>query len=321
MLGYLTRRIALFAAGLALVSLLVFAVLRVLPGDVAHVVGGTTATPDQLAALRDAYGLDRPLVEQYLQWASGLLHGDLGRSLLTDTPVVDEVRARAQVTLPLVALALLVAIGAGLPVGVWAGLRHERRAGRAVAVAVQAAAAVPVVWAGLLLVLLLSQGVGLVGLLPSQGFPRDGWADPGAALRALVLPALTIGLVEGAVLARFTRSAVLEASGQDYLRTAAAAGLTRDQALLRHGLPTVSLSVLSVLGLQAASLVTGAVLVEALFVLPGLGTMLASDVGDRDLVAVQGEIVALTALVLVIGLAVDLVHRFLDPRQRLAVTV
>lgn len=320
MVGYVTRRIALFAVGLLVVSLVVFAVLRVLPGDVAHVVGGTTATPDQLAAIRAAYGLGRPLPVQYLQWLTGIVHGDLGRSLLTDTPVATELWAKAQVTVPLATFGMLVAIVLGVPLGVWAGLRHEGRLGRAVAVVAQTAAAVPVVWAGLLLVVLLGQGVGLVGLLPSQGFPRDGWADPAAALRALVLPALTIGVVEGAALARFTRSAVLEASGQDYLRTAAAAGLTRDQALLRHGLPNVSLSVLSVLGLQAASLVAGAVLVEALFVLPGLGTLLASDVGDRDLVAVQGEIFALTAAVLAVGLVVDVVHRFVDPRQRLAAT-
>lgn len=316
---YLLRRLGLFALGLLVASVVVFLVLRVLPGDVAQVVGGVTATPERVARIRADLGLDRPLPAQYLGWLGGALRGDLGTSLVTGAPVWAELGAKMQVTAPLCGLGLLVAALVGLPLGVWAGLRPDGRARWLVQALAQAAAAVPVLWAGLLLVLLVGRGVGLVGLLPSQGFPRDGWADPAGALQALVLPALTIGVVEGALLLRFTRSAVLEAAPQDYIRTAAAVGLTRTQAIVRHGLPNVSLSLLSVLGLQAASLVTGAVLVEQLFALPGVGSMLVGDVGNRDLAKVQGEIVALTALVLLIGLAVDVALRVVDPRQRRAV--
>jgi peptide/nickel transport system permease protein len=157
-----------------------------------------------------------------------------------------------------------------------------------------------------------------VGLdwLPAQGFPRSGWRDPGAALRALVLPAITIGVVEGALLMRFVRSATLAAMGEDFVRTAAAKGLTRDRALVRHGLPAVGLSVITVLGVQIAGIVVGAVVVEQVFSLPGIGRMLVTDVGARDLTMVQGELFALTAFVLVMGFVVDLVHHAIDPRLR-----
>ncbi len=155
-----------------------------------------------------------------------------------------------------------------------------------------------------------------LGWLPPQGFPRAGWNDPGAAVRALILPALTIGVVEGAMLLRFVRSATLQALGEDYVRTAAAKGLTRTRALLSHGLPNVGLSVITVLGLQIAGIIVGAVVIEQLFTLPGVGRMLVSDVAGRDLPKVQGELLALTAVVLIVGAVVDLVHRLIDPRQR-----
>jgi peptide/nickel transport system permease protein len=155
-----------------------------------------------------------------------------------------------------------------------------------------------------------------LGWLPPQGFPRDGWEQPGRAIQSLILPAITIGLVEGAVLLRFIRSAVLEAQGQDFVRTAAATGLTRTRALLTQGLPVAALSVVSVFALQVAALLVGAVVVEQLFTLPGIGRMLVTDVGNRDLTMVQGEVLALTAVVLVIGALIDIVHRIVDPRHR-----
>ncbi len=180
-------------------------------------------------------------------------------------------------------------------------------------VVAQALAAVPVVWAGLMLVVVFSVWL---GWLPPQGFPRAGWDDPVAAVRALVLPAVTIGVVEGAMLLRFVRSATLQAVGQDYVRTAAAKGLTRTRALLAHGLPNVGLSVITVLGLQIAGVIVGSVVIEQLFTLPGIGRMLVADVASRDLPKVQGELLALTGFVLIVGFVVDLVHRLVDPRQR-----
>jgi peptide/nickel transport system permease protein len=310
---YALTRLGLLVVGLVVASALIFVSLRVLPGDVAQLVGGTQASPDQVAALRESLGLNVPLWQQYLAWIGGLLRGDLGTSLLTGTPVVTELLAKAQVTLPLAAMSLVVALVVGIPFGVLSVLGRRRAGGTALNVGAQALAAVPVVWAGMMLVVVFAVGL---GWLPPQGFPRAGWNDPGAAFRALILPAVTIGVVEGAMLLRFVRSATLQALGQDYVRTAAAKGLTRTRALLRHGLPNVGLSIITVLGLQIAGIIVGAVVVEQLFTLPGVGRMLVADVAARDLPKVQGELLALTGFVLVVGFVVDLLHRVIDPRQR-----
>lgn len=316
MTRFLVRRLALLVAGLFGASLIIFAVLRVLPGDVAELVGGTRATPEQIAAIRAGLGLDRSLPSQYLDWLGGLFRLDLGRSLLTNQSVGSALGERFGVTVPLTVLAFVITALVALPLGIWSGLRHDRPAGVVISFVSQAMAAVPALWTGLLLIVVFGKGVGLIGMLPSNGFPDDGWASPGEALQALLLPALTIGLIEGVVLLRFVRSAVLDAVNQDYVRAAAARGLTRTGALLRHGLPNVGLSLISISALQIAALVTGAVVVESLFNLPGVGRMLVGDVGARDLPKVQGEILFLTAVVLFIGMFVDVAHRLADPRQR-----
>ncbi len=313
MIRYALRRAGLLALGLLVASAVIFLTLRLLPGDVAMLVAGTSASPEQIAAITDRLGLDRPLVAQYGEWLSGIVRGDLGTSLLTGAPVGAELVAKARVTIPLGLLALAIAVAVAFPLGVLSALRRGRVAGAALNVGAQALAAVPVVWAGMMLVVVFAVWL---GWLPAQGFPRQGWADPAAATRALLLPALTIGVVEGALLMRFVRSAALDALGQDYVRAAAAKGLTRTQAMLRHGLPAVGLSVVTVLGVQIAGIVVGAVVVEQLFSLPGIGRMLVADVSSRDLPMVQGELLVLTAFVLVVGFLVDLLHRAIDPRQR-----
>lgn len=313
MIRYALTRLALLVLGLFVASALIFTTLRILPGDVAQLIAGVNSTPEQIAGIRERLGLDRPLPVQYGDWIAGILTGDLGRSQLTGTPVASELLQKAEVTVPLGILSFVIALIVAVPFGVHAAVRHRRPDGVLVSVGAQALAAVPVVWAGMMLVVVFAVSL---GWLPAQGFPRAGWSDPGAAVRALFLPALTIGVVEGAVLLRFVRSATLQAMGQDFVRTAAAKGLTRTQALLRHGLPSVGLSVVTVLGVQVAGIMVGAVVIEQLFSLPGIGRMLVEDTGNRDLVKVQGELLVLTGLVLVIGFAVDLVHRLLDPRQR-----
>jgi peptide/nickel transport system permease protein len=310
---YALTRLGLLVLGLAVASVLIFLSLRVLPGDVAQLIAGAEATPEQIAAVRASLGLDVPLWSQYTGWIGGLLRGDLGTSLVTGTSVAAELADKARVTVPLAAMSLTVALLVGIPFGVLSALGRRRAAGTALSVVSQALAAVPVVWAGLMLVVVFSVWL---GWLPPQGFPRAGWNDPAAAFRALVLPALTIGVVEGAMLLRFVRSATLQAIGQDYVRTAAAKGLTRTRALLSHGLPNVGLSVITVLGLQIAGVIVGAVVIEQLFTLPGIGRMLVGDVASRDLPKVQGELLALTGFVLIVGFLVDLVHRLVDPRQR-----
>ncbi len=313
MIRYALARLGLLVLGLVVASALIFLTLRLLPGDVAQLIAGTSATPEQVAAISARLGLDAPWPVQYLDWIGGVLRGDLGRSLVTGTPVADELAQKARVTMPLGALSLLIALLISIPFGVLAAMRRTRPSGTGLAIGAQALAAVPVVWAGMMLVVVFAVWL---GWLPAQGFPRSGWDRPDQAIRALVLPAVTIGIVEGAMLMRFVRSATLQAVGQDYVRTAAAKGLTRTQALLRHGLPNVGLSIITVLGLQVAGIVVGAVVIEQLFALPGIGRMLVADVAARDLPKVQGELLALTAFVLVIGFVVDLVHRALDPRQR-----
>lgn len=313
MIRYALTRLLLLVAGLLVASVLIFATLRVLPGDVAQLIAGAQGTPEQVAAIRDRLNLDQPVVLQYLDWIGGLLRGDLGTSLITGAPVVSELAQKAQVTVPLGLMSLIIALLFSLPLGVLSALRRNRVGGTAINVGSQALAAVPVVWAGMMLVVVFAVWL---GWFPAQGFPREGWSNPGAAIRSLLLPALTIGIVEGALLLRFVRSATMQAAGQDFVRTAAAKGLTRTQALLRHGLPSVGLSVISVLALQVAGIIVGSVIIEQLFTLPGIGRMLVADVGARDLPKVQGELLVLTGIVLLLGFVVDIVHRALDPRQR-----
>jgi peptide/nickel transport system permease protein len=310
---YTLTRLALLLLGLFVASVLIFLTLRVLPGDVAQLIAGVNSTPEQIDAIRERLGLSQPLLVQYLDWIGGVLRGDLGTSLLTGSSVTSELAEKAQVTIPLGILSLTIAVVISVPLGVLSAMRRGRADGTALSVGAQAAAAVPVVWAGMMLVVVFAVWL---GWLPAQGFPRAGWDDPWQALRSLILPALTIGVVEGAMLMRFVRSATLQAVGQDYVRTAAAKGLTRNAALIRHGLPDVGLSVVTVLGLQVAGIIVGAVVIEQLFSLPGIGRMLVADVSARDLPKVQGELLALTGFVLIVGFVVDLVHRIIDPRQR-----
>ena len=310
---FLIVRALTLAAGLILASLIIFAALRLLPGDVAQVIGGTTASPGRIAELREELGLDRPVPVQYLDWLGGIFTGHLGDSAVTGTPISAEIAQKAQVTVPLTLYSLLVALLVALPFGVLAAYRRHAVSSRLLSVLGVVAAAVPVVWAGLIGIIVLSNWL---GWLPAQGFPRTGWADPLAAIRSLTLPALTIGLVVGAILFRFVRSATLSALGAEHVRTAMAQGRTRLGALVRHGLPGVGLSVVSLMGLQIAELLVGAVVIEQLFNLPGLGRMLVSDVGNRDLLKVQSTLFVLTAVILVLGALIDVLHRVIDPRLR-----
>ncbi|MFT4157101.1 MAG: ABC transporter permease [Microbacterium sp.] len=313
MLRYTLVRGALLIAGLLVSSVLIFLTLRVLPGDVAQLIAGTQASPTEVEALRQSLGLNRPLPAQYAEWIGGILRGDLGTSLLSGASVGEELALKAQVTVPLGVLSLLIAVLIAVPFGILSAVQRGRRFGASLSVAAQALAAVPVVWAGMMLIVVFSVWL---GWLPPQGFPRTGWTIPAKAIESLVLPALTIGIIEGAMLMRFVRSATLQAAGQDFVRTAAAKGLTRTRALIQHGLPAVGLSIITVLGLQIAGIIVGSVVIEQLFTLPGIGRMLVTDVGTRDLVKVQSELLVLTGFVLIVGFVVDLLHRAIDPRQR-----
>lgn len=313
---FLGKRLLLFVGALVGLSLLVFALLRILPGDVAAVVAGTNATAERLMSLRAQMGLDKSYAAQYGDWVLGLLHGDLGTSVVSGKAVSAQVSSRASVTFPLIVLSLLIALAIGLPLGCAAVLtRNVRLRGVFHAVAI-VAGAVPALWGGLLLILLFSKGIGLMGLLPSQGFPDARWAAPLSAMAALVLPALATGITAGASIMRYTRAAVGDMASSQAVAMAMACGMTRRQAVLRVALRLAIPQLVSVIGLTFAQMVTGVMVVENLFALPGLGSMLVTDVGNRDLTAVQSELFLLAAFFLFLGLLVDLLHRMLDPRLK-----
>lgn len=306
------RRLGVFALTLLVASLIVFVLLAVLPGDPARAQLGLDATADQVAALRHQLGLDRPLPVQYLHWLGQLVTGNLGISYATRAPVGPEVLNAMQVSLLLVAAGMVVAALIALPTGLLAALRQGKPDGTALSAATQVGISVPSFLAGLLLVTVFAVRL--------HWLPSGGWVAPvdGVVpfLRHLVLPALALGLVRGAILSRYLRAAVLDVQREDFMRTARAKGMTRLQAMRRHGLRNALVPVVTVTGVEFAGLLVGAVVIETVFVIPGLGSLLLRSVADRDLVEVQAVVMVVVVLVLAINLLVDLVYVLVDPRLR-----
>ena len=316
MSGYLLRRFASFVLTLVAASVVVFAILELLPGSAAEVVLGETATPEAVAALNARLGLDRPAAERYLDWVGGLLQGRTADSLAYDTPTAELIAERLAVSLPLAALAMALTVVVALAAGVYAASRHGRAGDVGVVVATQLGIALPNFWLAMLLVLLFAVKLQWVS---AGGFP--GWsADDGGGLaeglQALALPAVALAAVQAAILTRVTRSAVLETMREDWVRTARAKGLTRRQALWRHVLRNAAVPVLTVAGLQFANLVTGTIVVENVFVLPGIGRLVFQAVENRDLVVVRDVVLLLAALVVAVNFVVDLLYAAVDPRLR-----
>ncbi len=305
-----TTRLAALLASLVGASLLVFAVVNVLPGDVAAVILGTNATAENVAQLRQQLGLDQPEWLRYLQWVGGMLRGDFGTSLLSHAAVGGLILQKLTVSGPLALLSGAIALVISVPLGVIAGVRYRRLSGALISALSLGGIAIPAFWAGLLLATVFAIEL---RLLPAGGF-IDWSEDPVAALRSLILPSLALGLVQGAVLTRYIRSAIIDVQREDYIRTARAKGLTRWQALRRHGFKNAAIPVVTILGIQLTGLLVGAIVIENVFVLPGLGRLLFQSVGNRDLIVVQDLVMLLTALVLVVNFLVDLSYRLLDPR-------
>jgi peptide/nickel transport system permease protein len=308
----LLKRTAVLVVSIVVASIVVFAFMAVLPGNPAEVALGTNATPEAVKQLEREFGTDRPVVTQYADWAGGLVRGDFGVSYTTRDAIGPQISDRIQVTLILVLAAGLVALAIALPFGVIAAARHRRRSGVVLSAASQLGAAIPAFIAGILLVSVFAVQL---GWLPSSGWiaPDDDFVG---FLEQLVLPALSLGLVEGAVLTRYVRSATLEILREDFLRTARAKGLTSMQALVRHGLRNAAIPVVTVLGLQLSLLLVGAVVIERVYVLPGIGSLLLDAVSNRDLLTVQGVVMVLTLLVLLINYVVDVLYVSIDPRLR-----
>jgi peptide/nickel transport system permease protein len=314
MLLTVLRRTAIFVVSALVASVLVFLVLAVLPGDPARVALGVNASEAAVARLREQFGLDRPLLVQYADWLGGLLRGDLGVSYVSKSRIGPQVADRLQVTGILVLAGTLVAIVLALPAGFVMAVRHRRLSGVLLSGVSQVGVAVPAFLAGILLITLFAVRLGWL--------PANGWTppaqDPGMFLRQLTLPALSLGLVQGAVLTRYVRSAILDVLHEDYLRTARAKGLTPGRALARHGLRNAAVPVVTVLGLQLATLLIGAVVVERVFVIPGLGSLLLDAVGNRDMLVVRDVCMVLVVAVLLVNFLVDVLYVVIDPRLRRA---
>ena len=316
MAGFLLRRVLGLSLTLGLASLIIFTVLEVLPGNAAEVRLGETATPEALDALTRQLGLDRPAWQRYLDWVSQAAQGRTALSISYDTPTATLLAQRLEVTLPLALLAAALTVGIALAAGIHAA-RHRGGAGDAAVMTVtQLGLAVPNFWLAILLVLVFAVKLNWV---QAGGFP--GWSAEdgggwGPALRALVLPALALALVQAAILARITRSALLDVMTDDCVRTARAKGLRERQVLWRHVLPNALIPILTVLGLQFANLLTGTIVVENVFVLPGVGRLVFQALSNRDLVVVRDALMLLVAMVIVVNTVVDLLYGIVDPRLR-----
>ncbi|EMY35079.1 dipeptide transport system permease [Arthrobacter crystallopoietes BAB-32] len=306
--------LARFAVTYVAATVLVFLFMRAIPGDPAQIALGVNATPELLAQTRAEFGTDRPLIVQYFDWALGLPMGDFGTSYVTRQDISPLVLDRVQVSLILVVLAMIVALLIAVPFGTLAAVKHRSPGGILVSGASQLGVAVPNFLAGILLVVVFAVGLGW--------FPANGWTAPaedfGDFLSRVALPVLALASVQGAILTRYVRSAVMEVMSEDYLRTARAKGLGKMEALLKHGLRNASIPVLTVTSVQLAALIIGAVVIERVFVIPGLGSMLLDAVGNRDLLTVQSVVMVLVAITLIINLVVDVLYTVLDPRIRKA---
>ena len=313
---FLVKRLATFLATLVVASLVVFAVLELLPGNAAEVILGDTATPESLAALNAKLGLDQPGVTRYANWVGGLLRGDTARSISYDTPTAELIVERLRVTLPLALMAMLLAVVLALSLGVYAASRHNRLGDVGVMAASQIGIAIPNFWFAILLILLFAVKLQWVSAGGFPGWTEDDGGGLWAGLRALILPAVALALVQAAILARVTRSAVIDVMREDFVRTARAKGLSRRQALWRHVLRNAMIPVLTVAGLQFANLITGTIVVENVFVLPGIGRLVFQAISNRDLIVVRDVVMLLAAVVVFVNFIVDVLYAVIDPRLR-----
>lgn len=311
---FLARRLATLLLTLLAASLLVFAVLEVLPGNAAQLLMGPDAAPEAVAALADKLGLNQPAWQRYGQWLLGLLRFDLGLSYAYGSPVAELIAERLALTVPLALLAMMLTTAIALSTGIYAAARHGRPGDTGVMLISQLGIAVPSFWFAILLILLFSVKLQWI---PAGGFP--GWREaeggglwPG--LQALILPALALAVVQAAILARITRSAMLEVLREDFMRTARAKGLSPRQALWGHGLRNAMIPVLTVMGLQFANLLAGTIVVENVFYLPGLGRLIFQSIANRDLIVVRNCVLLLAVMVILVNFVVDVLYAWIDPR-------
>jgi len=312
MTRYLLKRLVIGLVTLFVASMVVFAVMEILPGDPAQLMLGMEATPDTLNALREQMGLNQPLLTRYFSWMGGLLVGDFGRSFTYSSPVIDLVAERMVVTLPLALISLFLATIIGIPVGVFAASRRGSAADVATMGAAQVGIALPSFWFALLLVYVFAVWLRLV---PAGGFP--GWgAGFWPAFKALILPSIALALPSAAILSRITRTSLLNVLNEDYIRTARAKGMPKRYVLWRHALRNALIPVITIIGIQFGFLITGVIVIENVFYLPGLGRLVYQAITQRDLIVVEGVVMLIVATIIAINLLVDLSYAIADPRLR-----
>ena len=306
------RRIGGFLAALLLASLVIFTAVEVLPGDSAQMILGTEARLDTLAALRHEMGLDQPVTQRYADWVAGFVQGDLGTSRTYSLSVSTLVAERLVVSVPLALAALAFAVGTGLSLGIFAALRRNSLIDHALMGLTQIGIAVPNFWFAMVLVLVFAVNL---RIFPAGGFP--GWAQGGfAAMSSLVLPTVALALPQAAILARIVRASLIETLHEDYMRTARAKGLSHGQAIRRHALRNAMIPVLTIMGLQLAFLLAGAIIIENVFALPGLGRLIFQAIQQRDRVVVMSIVLLLVGTIMLINLALELIYLAVDPRLR-----
>ncbi|WP_439154490.1 ABC transporter permease [Yoonia sp.] len=311
MIRYTLGRLTSLAISLIVASLVIFAVIEVIPGDPAAFMLGVNARPDTIAALRAEMGLDQSLFQRYFAWIGGMMQGDFGTSWTYKTPVAELISDRIWVSLPLAAYALILSTLIAFPAGIYAASRRGGAGDITIMGATQLGVAIPNFWFAMILVLIFAINL---RWFSAGGFP--GWDNPALALKSLTLPAIALALPQAAILARVMRSSLLDMLGEDFIRTARAKGLSRRQALWKHAVRNALIPVLTIIGLQFSFLLAGGIIIEQVFFLPGLGRLIFQSISARDLIVVESVVMLLVFLVIVVNFAVDLAYAAVDPRLR-----
>ena len=307
---FILRRFLTLVATLIGASLIIFLVLDALPGNAAQTLMGADASPDAIRSLTVKLGLDQPLLYRYMHWIGGMLVGDLGNSYAYGTPVAGLIMERLTLTIPLAIMSMSITVVLALAAGIYTAANHNKLGDVGVMALTQFGIALPNFWFAILLILLFSVKL---QWLSAGGFA--GW-DEGvvAGVRSLLLPAISLSVVQAAILARVTRSAVLEVLREDFVRTARAKGLSRREVLWGHVLRNAMIPVMTVMGLQFANLLAGTIVIENVFYLPGLGRLIFQSIANRDLIVVRNCVMLLAAMVIVVNFVVDVLYAVIDPR-------
>ena len=310
---YLAHRVFFLLVSFAVALLIIFILLRLLPGDPANALLPVDASPEQIAAARAKVGSDRPLVHQMTTWFAGIFRGDFGESYISGVPVAPEVFNRLSVTIPLTLISFALSALLASVIGFIAAYKNGKWYAAALTALTQIGIAIPIFWVGIIFVWIFALKL---HILPSGGWPVGGWRNTGAVLRALILPAATIVFMMSATLARYIRASVLNVLDSGYIRTSRSLGFSQVSSFVHHGIRNAYVPVIAILGIELSSTLLGAVVVENIFSLPGLGSMLTKAIAQHDYPSIQGVLLTTTFLVLVIGFIADIIQRLLDPRLR-----